>query len=257
MQPAHAKKPGPRAGGPQPKKPAKDAEDKDVVAALVRAARRHARFTYALIAFSAVPSLVQLLTGIDRSIDLASVDPAAIERGDWIRLLTGTYLHGSLYHFVGNMTALLSFGSIMELKASRAQLPLVYLLSALGGSLASTLLPPEVPSVGASGAIVGVLGYLFVSSRRQAYLFPAAFRRATMSAFTGLIVAGALGFWFIDNAGHAGGALTGLLLAGLIVDHAEMREPEIHRPLLDMLGWIAAGILAAGSAVTVGMLVEG
>jgi membrane associated rhomboid family serine protease len=246
--------PAPAAQQPQPH--GRDA-DRAVVQSLARASRAHARFTYAIIAVVAVTTLVQAFVGVERSIRLAAVDPAAIQRGEWLRLLTGTYLHGGLYHLVGNMLALWTFGAVMESRASRAQLPLVYLLSGLGGSLASALIPPDTPSIGASGAVVGVLGYLYVFSRRQQFLFPAAFRRATASAFTGLAVAGALGFWFIDNAGHAGGAITGIFLAGLIVDHAEMREPEVSRPLLDLLGWVAMAVIAAGAVITIDVMTSG
>jgi membrane associated rhomboid family serine protease len=242
---------------PTPNQPHGRDADRAVVQSLARASRAHARFTYAIIAVVAATTLVQAFVGIERSIGLASVDPGAIQRGEWLRLLTGTYLHGGLYHLVGNMLALWTFGAVMESRASRAQLPLVYLLSGLGSSLASALIPPDTPSIGASGAVVGVLGYLYVFSRRQRFLFPPAFRRATASAFTGLAVAGALGFWFIDNAGHAGGALTGIFLAGLIVDHAEMREPEVSRPLLDLLGWVAMAVIAAGAVITIDGMTSG
>ena len=79
---------------------------------------------------------------------------------------------------------------------------------------------------------------------------PAAFRGATASVFVGLMTAGALGFWYIDNPGHAGGALTGLLLAGLIVDRAQSWGEELPLPFLDLLGWLAMAVLIAGSAIT-------
>jgi hypothetical protein len=69
--------------------------------------------------------------------------------------------------------------------------------------------------------------------------------------FVGLITAGAAGFWFIDNAGHAGGALTGLALAALTVDAARnFGEEEVHLPILDFFGWIACAVLIAGAVVT-------
>ena len=167
-----------------------------------------------------------------------------------VPLLGGTYLHGSYYHFAGNMGALLVYGSILESKTSRLRLPLVYLMSCVGGSIASVVIPPEVPSIGASGGVVGVIAYLFLFSRRQAVKFPAAFRGATASVFVGLITAGALGFWYIDNPGHAGGALTGFLLAGLIVDTARNFGEEVPLPLLDLLGWVATAALIGGAVVT-------
>jgi membrane associated rhomboid family serine protease len=214
------------------------------------AVRAHAYFTHIIIGCVAIPTLLQIVVGLERSVDLASMDPAAIRAGEWWRLLTGTYLHGSYYHFMGNMGALLVYGAILESKTSRTRLPLVYLVSCLAGSIASLQLPPDVPSIGASGGVVGVIAYLFVFSRRQAVRFPAAFRGATASVFLGLITAGALGFWYIDNPGHAGGALAGFFTAGLAVDTARNYDQEVDLPLFDLLGWVATGILIAGSVVT-------
>lgn len=214
------------------------------------AAKSRAWFTRAIIACIAVPSILELVVGLEQAVEVASVEPVSIRGGEWWRLLGGTYLHGSYYHFAGNMGALLVYGSILESKTSRLRLPLVYLLSAVGGSLLSVVVPPDVPSIGASGGVVGVIAYLFLFSRRQAVRFPAAFRGATLSVFIGLITAGALGFWYIDNPGHAGGALTGLFLAGLVVDTARNFGGEIDLPLLDLLGWAAMAVIVAGAAVT-------
>lgn len=221
------------------------------------AVKGRAWITWTVIACVAVPSALQLVVGY-RSVALASVDPLPILAGDWWRLLSGTYLHGSVQHFLGNMGALLVYGAILESKTSRLRLPLVYLLSCLGGSAASVLVPPDhVPSIGASGGVVGVIAYLFLFSRRQAVKFPAAFRGATATVFFGLIAAGAFGFWHIDNAGHAGGALMGFVLAGLMVDTARnfIGEPEL--PLLDLLGWLALAGILAGAAQTTMVLWQG
>jgi len=152
------------------------------------------------------------------------------------------------------MGTLFVFGSILESKESRTRLPLVYLLSALGGAVASVMIPPDVPSVGASGGIVGIIGYLFLFSRRQDVKFPAMFRGATASVFVGLITAGALGFWYIDNPGHAGGALTGYILAAIMVDPARTFGEETGTPLLDLLGWAATAALIIGAILTSLML---
>ncbi len=226
----------------------------EAVKTLADAAKAHAWFTRGLIVCIAVPSILEIFVGLERSVAVGSVEPTAIRAGEWWRLLTGTYLHGSYYHFAGNMGALLVYGSILESKSSRLRLPLVYLMSALGGSVASFVIPPDVPSIGASGGVVGVIGYLYLFSRRQEVQFPAAFRGATASIFVGLITAGALGFWYIDNPGHAGGALTGLALASLIVDPARTWGEEIPLPLVDLLGWIAAAVLVAGAVVMCGAM---
>lgn len=220
------------------------------VKAMSDAVKARAWLTRGIIACIAVPSALELFVGLEHAVDVASVEPRAVLGGDWWRLLGGTYLHGSPYHFAGNMGALFLYGSILEAKTSRLRLPLVYLLSALGGSVASVLMPPDVPSIGASGGVVGVIAYLFLFSRRQELKFPAAFRHATASVFIGLITAGALGFWYIDNPGHAGGAIAGFLLAGLIVDPARNYGDEISLPLFDLLGSFAMALIVAGAIIT-------
>ena len=231
--------------------------EQDTVRVMADAVKARAWFTRGIVVAIAIPSLLQLVTGLERSVAIASVDPVAIRNGEWWRLLGGTYLHGGLYHFLGNTSALLLYGAILESKGSHLRLPLVYLLSCLGGSLASVMIPPDVPSIGASGGVVGVIAYLFLFSRRQAVHFPAAFRGATASVFAGLIVAGALGFWYIDNPGHAGGAAVGFALAALIVDQARNFDKEVQLPILDLFGWLAAAVIAGGSVMTAAELLRG
>jgi membrane associated rhomboid family serine protease len=238
----------------RPRKDPPKVDDKVVLAELTREGLRSAWFTYGIIACLGIVYGAQILTGFERSIGLASVEPVAIRGGEWIRLLTGTYLHGSGYHLLGNVLAMRGYGAILESKVPRARIALVYLLSCLGGSVASVITPPDVPSVGASGGIVGVLGYLFVQARRQPKVFPRAFKRITASLFIGLIVSGALGFWFIDNAGHAGGALTGMFIAMLTVDASESTPPQLDQPVFDLLGIVASAIILVGAAMTVAIL---
>ena len=222
--------------------------------ALSDAAKGHAWITRLIVVCISVPTFLELFVGADHAVAVASVDTVAIRSGEWWRLLTGTYLHGSYYHYAGNITAFLLYGSILETKTSRYRLPLVYLLSCLGGSFLSYATPPDVPSIGASGGIVGVIGYLFLFSRRRNELFPEGFRAATAAVFIGLFTMGFVNFWFIDNAGHAGGALTGIILAALLVDQAVSYGEEIALPIIDFMGMISLAILIAGSVVTTAVL---
>lgn len=218
--------------------------------ALSDAAKGHAWITRLIVICISVPTFLELFVGADHAVAVASVEPVAIRAGEWWRLLSGTYLHGSYYHYAGNITAFLLYGSILETKTSRYRLPLVYLLSCLGGSFLSVITPPDVPSIGASGGIVGIIGYLFLFSRRRNELFPEGFRAATAAVFIGLITMGFINFWFIDNAGHAGGALTGIALAALLVDQAMSYGEEISLPIIDFMGMISLAILIGGSVVT-------
>jgi membrane associated rhomboid family serine protease len=110
--------------------------------------------------------------------------------------------------------------------------------------------PPSTSTIGASGGIVGIIGYLFLFSRRRNEQFPEGFRAATAAVFISLVTMGAIGFWYIDNPGHAGGALMGIALAALLVDQALSYGEEISLPIIDFMGVVAIAVLIGGSIVT-------
>ena len=98
----------PRAGRMDPDRAA--ALEQETVRIMSDAVKSRAWMTRGIIALVAVPSLLELVVGLERSVAVASVEPHAILGGEWWRLLGGTYLHGSYYHFAGNMGALLVYG---------------------------------------------------------------------------------------------------------------------------------------------------
>jgi membrane associated rhomboid family serine protease len=162
--------------------------------------------TYGLVSAISAVWVVQILTGnLPRSIAIAGLIKPAAKAGQWWRLLTGTYLHGSLLHFWGNMAALRGLGGTIESYDRRLRVPLVYLASALGGSIVSTIVIAKT-SVGASGGIMGLCGYLLVLASRQPHVAPAWIRSWMLAAFGGTAALGLFGFFFIDNAAHIGGA---------------------------------------------------
>ncbi|MBK5306538.1 MAG: rhomboid family intramembrane serine protease [Frankiaceae bacterium] len=90
-----------------------------------------------------------------------------VAQGQYYRLLTSAFLHAGILHILFNMFALAQIGPVLENALGRARYLALYLLSALGGSVAAYLLaPPGQPSVGASGAIFGLFGAYYVVVRR-------------------------------------------------------------------------------------------
>ena len=139
----------------------------------------------------------------------------AIEDGEYYRLLTAGFLHGSIVHLFFNMYSLWVVGRIIFLanlpvSFSPLQFVIIYFASLLGGSLCSYWFNPS-PSVGASGALLGLLGALLVLSLRYGYtgLFS--------NILTNLVILVVLGFTVgrIDNWGHLGGFLTGAGVSAL------------------------------------------
>lgn len=145
--------------------------------------------------------------------------PLVFEAHEWFRLFTAALLHGNLIHLVVNGFAFWMAGLLLEPLVGRAWLFTLFFLGALGGSLMSVAInPPNVVSVGASGAIMGLLASALV----LAFRFPAGPQR--MAIHVGLLrvfVPSMIPLAVrsgprVDFAAHLGGALVGLLL-GLLV----------------------------------------
>jgi membrane associated rhomboid family serine protease len=81
-----------------------------------------------------------------------------VDHGDWWRLITSAFLHASVLHIVFNMLALWWLGSPVELALGRARYLGLYVVSGLAGSAGALIADPHTPTVGASGAIFGLLG---------------------------------------------------------------------------------------------------
>jgi len=131
--------------------------------------------------------------------------------GEYYRLLTAAFLHGSVIHLALNMYALFLFGPPLEAAFGRARFLAVYLVSALGGSAASyAVAAPGSPSLGASGAVFGLLGAFFVVNRRLG--------RDSSQLLILLVINLAFGFLApnIDWRAHLGGLATGALCAAAI-----------------------------------------
>ncbi len=135
--------------------------------------------------------------------------------GEWWRLLSAAFLHGGIVHLLVNMFTLFDVGSLCErLYGSRRYLVL-YLLSGLLGSAASVWWNPSVNSVGASGALFGVLGATFVFMLDKRNGVPVSEMKAHATSMGVFIVYGVVNGLVatgIDNAAHLGGLAAGLLL---------------------------------------------
>jgi membrane associated rhomboid family serine protease len=161
-----------------------------------------------------------------------------VANGDWWRLFTAMFLHYGPIHLGLNMLALWWFGAAVEQVLGRGRYLLLYLVSGLAGSAGALLLSPESLTVGASGAIFGILGAAFVLERQRTYVFGGGALGIIVLnlAFTlfipGISIGGHLG-------GLAGGALGVLALSRFGRGHAVYGRPGV-------LG--IAGVLGIGLA---------
>ncbi len=89
-----------------------------------------------------------------------------VAEGQWYRLLTAAFLHGSIIHLAFNMYFLWIIGQAMESALGRWRFLIIYLVTALAGSAGALVFSPNVPTVGASGALFGLLGAAVVLERQ-------------------------------------------------------------------------------------------
>lgn len=138
---------------------------------------------------------------------------AQVLSGELWRLVTPMFLHGSPDHLIGNMIALYVLGMACEHALGSKQMVGVYLLSGLAASLLSLALNPG-PSVGASGAIFGLMGAVIavISKHQQRFYLRDKRIGVVLAAWAVYTIATGLLSPYVDNAAHAGGFLGGALL---------------------------------------------
>ncbi|GLH77912.1 hypothetical protein SSBR45G_28200 [Bradyrhizobium sp. SSBR45G] len=180
----------------------------------------------ALLLIFALERRLALDIGPDGSLDLRSLIAyggssydLVVGRREWWRIGLAPLLHGSEGHLIGNCIALFIVGIRLEWLVGRGWLTLIFFVSALAGAVGSLLGNPHgVVSVGASGAITGLIAALFIASFDPQAESTQMISRLKMSLFFGVpallpLALGASGN--TDYYAHAGGALAGLALAVL------------------------------------------
>ena len=166
--------------------------------------------------------------------------------GQWWRLLTCLFVHGSLLHIVFNMWCLWDLGRLAESLYGQWTFAAVYLLCGLSASVASILWNPGVLSVGASGAIFGIAGALIASFYLGEFSLPRAaisgvLRSVVVFVGFNLFLGGVLAR--VDNAAHVGGLVMGLILGALIARVAPAADDFSRRIAVLLVG---AAIVAGG-----------
>jgi membrane associated rhomboid family serine protease len=220
-----------------------DAARHDYLVASRSGAGRPATFTSYLSYLLVAVGVLQLVSGgVGHSIEAAGLVKAEVRGGAWWRLLTAPLLHAGFLHLWFNFAALAAFGRFVEAHTRRVHVLVIFVCSALAGSVASLLLLPAATSVGASGGVLGLLGFLLALSYRGTSPLPAGARRTLWGVILLNAAIGMVGFQFIDNAAHAGGFVAGALLGLVVPAHAEPEgEAEPRWSAAEAIGW--AGVL--------------
>ena len=204
-------------------------------------------YTVIFLASIAAVAISQFATNVDASILLAGfVKPDFVHEHQYWRILTGATLHAGIAHVLMNSYAFYSFGRIFEMLTNRAHLAIVFLLSAIGGGLLSLYFLPNGISVGASGGIVGLIGYLAVYAFRRRQFISDQFRKNLLINIGFLFIFGLVLYQVVDNFGHLGGLITGGIYGLLQIPSDPTVDPRETNVAFQIAGLVSMGIYVAG-----------
>ncbi len=210
------------------------AEPVHVITTLGAPAIARPYLTYALIGINVAVFLLQLSIGVDESATKWGMWPIGIAaNGDYWSLVSSAFLHGSILHIAFNMYVLFVMGPTLERVLGHVRFAVLYLLAALGGAVASYAFSDmNTVSVGASGAIFGLMGAFVVAGRRLRYDITQVLVLLAINLAFGFIQPN------VDWRAHLGGLVVGALVAAIFVF-----APKGNQVLWQTIGCL--GVLAA------------
>jgi membrane associated rhomboid family serine protease len=210
--------------------------------------------TYVLIAINVLVFVGELASGASAA-DLgggslvrrfALFGPAIANDHEYYRLITGGFLHAGFIHIFFNMYLLYVLGQLLEPGLGHVRFAILYFVSLLAGSCGALILDPNVVTVGASGAIFGLMGGGVVALHARGI--------DPMASGLGPLILLNLGLSFlisgISIGGHIGGLIGGAACGWLLVQLRERTGSELLSMLgclLIAVGAVVGGIAAAGA----------
>jgi membrane associated rhomboid family serine protease len=208
--------------------------------------------TYILIGICTALQLGQMLSGAGATgaglgggslIRNGALDGPDVANGEVYRLLTAGFLHAGLFHLLVNMFSLWILGQLLEPAVGRLRFLLIYFVALLAGSFGALLVTPDRLTVGASGAIFGLMGAAVVVMRNRG-IDPMA---SGLPLWIGINLVFSLAVPGISIGGHVGGLVGGALAAIALYEVPDRvrRLPSAAPPVL------AAAI---GAAAVVGSI---
>src|SRR6202020_2788157 len=176
---------------------------------------------------------------------LEGIPTLGVAHGQWWRIITGGFLHENLIHIGFNMYVLYVLGMMLEPALGRLRFGLIYAVSLLTGSLGALIVSPHAVTVGASGAVFGVMGAAAVEMRAR--------QIPIMQSGVGGLILIHLVIRFtlpgISWGGHIGGLIGGALVAIAFQASARVRAPALALVACAVLGVAAfAGSIAVAKS---------
>jgi membrane associated rhomboid family serine protease len=169
-----------------------------------------------------------------------------VSSGEWWRLLTSGFLHASPLHIGSNMLALFFIGRGLEPVLGRLRFGLIYAVSLAAGSLGVMILEPDALSIGASGAIFGLMGAYLVLARARGI--------SVMQSGIGPVILLNLAITFtipgISKGAHIGGLIGGVAIGWVMIELA--KRPQFNRrqaPVAAISGAVFLALLVIAYAL--------
>ncbi len=186
-----------------------------------------------------------ILLGGDLSIFRAGFYKPLFVEGQYWRILTGAALHGGAVHLLLNCYALYVLGKLIETLSNRAHLAIIFLLSAIGGGVLSLIFLPDGVSVGASGGIVGFLGYLAVYGFLRRKLLSDAFLKNMLFNIGFIALYGIFLNHHFDNYVNLGWLIVGAVYGFIQIPKDLYKDPREVGKATEIAGLAALGIFLA------------
>ena len=162
--------------------------------------------------------LLQELTGTLLVKSFALFAPL-VTSGEWWRLISAGFLHGSIIHLLFNVYILWVIGSQLESIVGNVKFIIIYFVSLLGGSLASYWFSPFGSySIGASGAIFGLMGAMLVVGRKRNLDISQITTLVAINVVIGFVLSG------IDWRAHLGGLAAGAFITWVLLNATSLKE---------------------------------
>jgi rhomboid protease GluP len=161
----------------------------------------------------------------------------------WFRLITAMFLHGGLIHIGFNMMSLMQLGPALEELYGSGRYLFLYVMTGAFGFLASSLVGHL--SLGASGALLGMVGALLAVTTKRGGMYMRDLRARLISSVVTLFVLGLMGMG-LDNWAHGAGLAAGFAIGKVYADRQPMNQSERSRA--NLLGWVA-GLAVVASFV--------
>ena len=185
-------------------------------------------------------------SGLQPAANGQGIEYLGVAYGQWWRIVTGGFLHANFLHIAFNMYLLYVLGQMLEPALGHVKFALVYFVSLLTGSFLVLIVSPHSPTVGASGAVFGLMGAAAMEMRAR--------QIPIMQSGIGVLILINLAFSFavpgISWAGHIGGLIGGALAMFILQLGERYRQQALALAACLAIGAaaFAGGIAAAKSS---------